>query len=175
MKLIHTPSGVAIRKIQQEDRETLVALANNTNIANNLRDDFPHPYTQDEADLFIQHAQSAHSTKRFCIEKDGIYVGNIGLHPQEDVYQMSAEIGYFIGEPYWGKGIATQAVKIIVDYGFDQLDIHRIFAGVFSYNKASKKVLENAGFEFEGISKDAIYKNGVFYDELRFARINPNH
>lgn len=173
MKLIHAPSGVAIRKIQQEDRETLVALANNPNIANNLRDDFPHPYTHDEADLFIEHAQSAHPTKRFCIEKDGVYVGNIGLHSQDDIYQRSAEIGYFIGEPYWGKGIATQAVKIIVDYGFSQLNIHRIFAGVFSYNEASRKVLENAGFKSEGVSKDAVFKNGIFYDEWKFARINP--
>ncbi|GAB5416648.1 MAG: hypothetical protein Crog4KO_21370 [Crocinitomicaceae bacterium] len=175
MKLLHAPSGVALRKIQKEDRKTLVALANNAKVANNLRDDFPHPYTLEDADHFIHHAQKAHPTKRFCIEKNGIYVGNIGLHPQEDIYKMSAEIGYFIGEVYWGQGIVTEAIKLIVAYGFDQLDIHRIFAGVFSYNLASKKALENAGFQFEGTLKDAVFKNGTYYDELRYALIHPNH
>lgn len=175
MKLIHASSGVALRKIQVEDRDQLVKLANNPKVANNLRDDFPHPYTVEDADHFIKHAQAANPTLRFCIEKDGVYVGNIGIHPQEDVYKRNAEIGYFIGEPFWGQGIASQAVKMIVDYGFQQLDYHRIFAGVFSYNSASKKVLENAGFTFEGASRDAIFKNGELYDELRYAIINPNH
>lgn len=172
MKLIHAQSGVALRKIQKEDAETLVSLANNVKIAQNLRDGFPSPYTFDDALKFIDDAQSVQPTKRFCIEKDGIYVGNIGLHPQDDIYRMNAEIGYFIGEPYWGQGIATQAVKMITAYGFNQLNIHRIFAGVFSYNDASRKVLENAGFEFEGRSKEAVYKKGKYYDELRYAILN---
>ncbi|MDB2656417.1 GNAT family N-acetyltransferase [Crocinitomicaceae bacterium] len=175
MKLLHSESGVALRKIQVEDRERLVVLANNPKVANNLRDDFPHPYTIEDADQFIMHAQAASPTLRFCIEKDGLYVGNIGIHPQEDIYLRNAEIGYFIGEGHWCQGIASQAVKMIVDYGFQQLDYHRIFAGVFSYNIASKKVLENAGFEYEGASIEAVYKNGEFFDELRFAIINPNH
>jgi RimJ/RimL family protein N-acetyltransferase len=175
MKLVHSESGIVLRTIQFKDRERLVFLANNPKVANNLRDDFPHPYTIEDAEHFIKHAQAADPALRFCIEKEGVYVGNIGVHPQEDIYQRSAEIGYFIGEPFWGQGIATQAVKLIVEYGFHQLDYHRIFAGVFAYNGASRKVLENAGFQFEGASIDAIYKNGKFYDELRFARINPNH
>lgn len=175
MKLLHPQSGVALRKIQIEDRERLAHLANNPNVANNLLDDFPHPYSIEDADQFIKHAQAASPTLRFCIEKDGEYVGNIGLHPKEDVYKRSAEIGYFIGEEHWGQGIATHAVQLIVAYGFEQLDIHRIYAGVFSYNSASKKVLEKAGFDFEGASKEAIYKNGQLYDELRFAILNPNH
>ncbi len=175
MKLIHPTGGVALRKIKFEDRERLVSLANNPNVANNLRDDFPHPYTIDDADQFIKHARSAEPTLRFCIEKDGLYVGNIGLHPQEDVYKRNAEIGYFIGEDFWGQGIASQAVQLIVAYGFEQLDFHRIFAGVFSYNSASKKVLENAGFTFEGASIEAVYKNGELHDELRYAKLNPQH
>lgn len=175
MKLIHAPSGVALRKIQHEDRRTLVTLANNPNIAYNLRDDFPHPYSLEDADHFIYHAQKASPTKRFCIEKNGTYVGNIGLHPQEDIYQKSAEIGYFIGEPFWGQGIGSEAVKLMVAYGFEQLNFHRIFAGVFSYNEGSKRILEKAGFSFEGSAKDAVFKNGVFYDEWRFGIINPKH
>ena len=175
MKLIHASSGIALRKIQIEDRERLVTLANNPKVANNLRDGFPHPYTLEDADQFIENAQAASPTLRFCIEKEDVYVGNIGIHPQDDIYRRNAEIGYFIGEPYWGQGIASQAVKIIVDYGFQQLDYHRIFAGVFSYNLASKKVLENAGFTFEGASIDAVFKHGKLYDELRYAIINPSH
>ena len=175
MQLVHTSSGVSLRRIQSSDRNRLVSLANNPNIACNLRNDFPHPYTLDHADEFIENARAATPTLRFCIEKDALYVGNIGLHPKEDIYKRNAEIGYFIGEPHWGQGIATEAVKLIVDYGFEELDIHRIFAGVFAYNSASRKVLENAGFEFEGASKDAVFKNGNYFDELRFAIINPNH
>lgn len=102
MKLLHPQSGVALRKIQIEDRERLAHLANNPNVANNLLDDFPHPYSIEDADQFIKHAQAASPTLRFCIEKDGEYVGNIGLHPKEDVYKRSAEIGYFISEEHWG-------------------------------------------------------------------------
>lgn len=175
MKLLHPPSGVALRKIRIEDRERLVHLANNPNVAGNLRDDFPHPYTIEDADHFIHHAQAANPTLRFCIEKNDVYVGNIGIHPQEDIYRKSAEIGYFIGEEYWGQGIASQAVKMIVAYGFEQLDYHRIQAGVFAYNIASKKVLESAGFFYEGAAVDAVFKNGEYYDELKFGKINPKH
>ncbi|MCR9172349.1 MAG: GNAT family N-acetyltransferase [bacterium] len=174
MKLHHQGSGVALRKVQIEDRDQLVFLANNAKIANNLRNDFPHPYTIEDADNFIKSAQEADPTLRFCIEKDGVYVGNIGIHPQQDIYQKNAEIGYFIGEPYWGQGIASQAVKMIVAYGFEQLRYHRIYAGVFSYNTASKKVLENAGFTYEGSATESVYKNGQIFDELRYAILNPN-
>jgi len=172
MKLTHKPTGVALRQIQKEDANALVSLANNTKIALNLRDGFPSPYTLDDAMKFIDDAHSVQPTTRFCIEKNGVYVGNIGLHPQDDIYRMNAEIGYFIGEPFWGQGIATQAVKMMTVYGFDQLNIHRIFAGVFSFNEASKKVLINAGFTFEGVSKDAIFKEGLFYDEFRYAKLS---
>ena len=175
MNLVDTTTGISLRRILESDRGRLATLANNPNIACNLRNDFPHPYTLEHADKFIENASTATPTLRFCIEKNSLYVGNIGLHPQEDIYERNAEIGYFIGEPHWGQGIATQAVKLIVNYGFKELDIHRIFAGVFSYNSASRKVLENAGFIFEGASKDAVYKNGKYHDELRFAIINPNH
>lgn len=173
MKLNDSQAHVTIRQITSADRDALVLLANNVKVANNLRDDFPHPYTLKDAENFILHANKTVPIRRFCIEFNGDYVGNIGLHPQDDVYARSAELGYFIGEPYWGKGIATSAVKLIVNYGFEVLGIHRIYAGVFSYNKASSKVLEKAGFTFEGISKDAVCKNGQFFDEIRYAKINP--
>lgn len=172
MKLTDEHSGVSLRKFRNEDRDRLIELANNANIANNLRDAFPHPYTIDAANKFLSDAQSANPTTRFCIEKNGVYVGNIGLHPDSDIYRMNAEIGYFVGEPYWGQGIASQAVKLMVSYGFDHLKLHRIEAGVFSYNTSSAKVLENAGFQFEGTLKHGLIKNGEYYDEYRYGIVN---
>jgi RimJ/RimL family protein N-acetyltransferase len=174
MKLMDEQSGVALREFQAEDRDALVNLANNANIANNLGDGFPHPYSIEAADKFIKDAQESSPTTRFCIEKNGVYVGNIGLHPNVDIYRKNAEVGYFIGEPYWGQGIASQAVKMMVDYGFQVLKMHRIEAGVFDYNIASKKVLENAGFEFEGTAKQSVFKNGSFHDEFKYAILDPS-
>ena len=172
MKLTDLQTGITLREFRNDDRDALIELANNVNIANNLRDGFPHPYTIEAASKFLSDAQSANPATRLCIEKDGIYVGNIGLHPDSDIYRMNAEIGYFIGERYWGQGIASQAVKMMVLYGFEQLKLHRIEAGVFSHNIASTKVLENAGFSFEGKLKDAVFKNGKFYDELLYGIVN---
>lgn len=174
MKLIDEHSGVTLRKFQTEDRERLMILANNENISNNLSDGFPSPFTLEAADKFISESRAADPLTRLCIEKNGVYVGNVGLHPRSDIYRMSAEIGYFIGEPYWGQGIASQAIKMMVKYGFGQLNIHRIEAGVFSYNIASAKALENAGFVFEGTAKGSIFKNGSYYDELKYGIVNPN-
>lgn len=172
MELTDAQTGITLREFTHKDRDALVALANNLNIANNLRDGFPHPYTLENADKFIEDAQSWDPPRRFCIEKNGKYVGNIGLHPNSDIYRMNAEIGYFIGEPFWGQGIASQAVKMMVAYGFEHLNLHRIEAGVFSYNIASAKVLENAGFQFEGTAKESVFKNGKFGDELKYGIVN---
>lgn len=168
MELTDNQTGITLREFTREDRDALVSLANNRKIADNLRDGFPHPYTLENADIFIEDAQSWNPPRRFCIEKNGAYVGNIGLHPNTDIYRMNAEIGYFIGEPFWGQGIASQAVKMMVAYGFEHLNLHRIEAGVFSYNVASAKVLENAGFQLEGTAKESIFKNGKFWDELKY-------
>ena len=91
---------------------------------------------------------------------------------QKDVYQKSAEIGYWIGEPFWGKGIATKAVELITKYGFDELNLNRIYTGVFEYNIVSMKVLEKNGFQKEGIFKNAVLKNDKVYDEHRFYKLS---
>ncbi len=173
MTFTNPETGVSLRKFKLEDKQGLIELANNPNIAKNLRDGFPHPYTEEDADNFIQSSIESEPTTRFCIEKNGAYVGNVGLHPDSDIYRKNAEIGYFIGEPFWGQGIASQAIKMMVEYGFKELKLHRIQAGVFDYNVASRKVLENAGFEYEGTAKEAIFKHGKFYDELKFGILNP--
>ena len=174
MELTDSQSGVSLRKFKLEDRDRLIQLADNPSIAQNLRDGFPNPYLESHADKFISDALSSEPTTRFCIEKEGVYVGNIGLHPFDDIYRKNAEIGYFIGEPYWGQGIASTAVKLMTRYGFEVLGYHRIQAGVFSYNLASKKVLEKAGYEYEGAAKQAVFKNGEFFDELKYGILNPS-
>lgn len=172
MRLTDFQTGISLRQFTPNDKQALIELANNWNIAKNLRDGFPHPYTEKDADKFILDSMEATPTTRFCIEKDGVYVGNVGLHPDSDIYRMNAEIGYFIGEPFWGQGIATQAIKMMVEYGFNELKLHRIQAGVFDYNTRSRRVLENAGFEYEGRAKEAVFKNGAFFDELKFGIVN---
>lgn len=109
----------------------------------------------------------------FGIDYNGEYVGNISLVPGQDVYRKSAEIGYFIGEPYWNKGIATVAVDLITEYGFGVLGLVRIHTGVFDYNPSSQRVLEKCGFRKEGVFRKAILKEGKIRDEIRFAKINP--
>ena len=164
---------ITLRPFREEDLESIQKLGNNPTIASNLRDGFPHPYTMEDAKLFLELAMNADPINRFAILENDVHVGNIGLHLQTDIYRKSAEIGYFVGEPYWNRGIATEAVKLIVEYGFREWDINRIFAGVFSYNLASARVLEKAGFVYEGTFKNAVTKNGESWDEIRYAILKP--
>jgi len=166
-----TFENVSLRKFTRDDIPRLAELANNEKISNNLRDAFPHPYTQKDAETFIEMALKQEPVQIFAIEYKNLYVGNIGLHRETDVYRKSAEIGYFVGEPYWNLGIMTKAVKLICDYGFRELDIVRIFAGIFEYNKSSQRVLEKCGFTKEAVFKHAIIKKGNIYDEIRYAKI----
>ena len=116
-------------------------------------------------------ANSQNQATIFAIEYQGNYVGNISLVMGSDVNRQSAEIGYFIGEPFWNKGIATQAVNLITEFGFKELKIIRIHTGIFDYNKSSQRVLEKCGFTKEGVFQKAISKSGKIYDEIRYAKI----
>lgn len=170
-KTIRLTDGiVTIRKFRRSDKLRMAELANNEKISINLRDAFPYPYTVADAEAFIAGCISHNPVEIFAIEYHGQYVGNIGLHKQSDVYSKSAELGYFIGEPFWNKGITTRAVKLICDYGFKELDVVRIYSGIFEYNPASQRVLEKCGFEKEAVSKSAVCKKGKIYDEIRYAR-----
>lgn len=164
---------VKIRPLKEKDAEPMAQLANNINISENLRDGFPHPYTLENAKSFIALFKDHNETFIFAIEYNGEYVGNIGLVSETDVYRKSAELGYFIGEPYWNKGITTKAINLICEFGFQKLDIVRIHCGVFEYNLASQRVLEKCGFQKEGIFKKAISKKNKLWDELRYAKIKP--
>lgn len=166
-----TDGIVTIRKFRRNDKYRMAEIANNMKIAVNLRDAFPYPYSLEDARKFINMCLRVKPYQVFAIEFEGEYVGNIGLHKQDDVYRKTAELGYFIGEQYWNRGITTRAVNLICDYGFRELDVIKIFSGVFSFNTASQRVLEKCGFEREAVLKSSVIKNGKIYDEFRYAKI----
>lgn len=162
---------VRIRPVRYSDRESLAKLANNKKIWLNVRDMFPHPYTVADAEKFIDSVKQQDPQVTFAIEYDFKFVGAIGLVLQKDVYRFSAELGYWVGEPFWGKGIATQALSLLCKYAFDELKMEKLFAGVFNGNEGSKKVLLKCGFQQEGIARRAIFKNHTFMDEVKFGKV----
>lgn len=166
---------VRLRGLQVSDYKRMALLANNEKISRNLRDGFPNPYTEDDAKNFLEKFSNQDPVTFFGIEYEGEYVGNISLVPQQDVYRKSAEIGYFIGEPYWNKGIVTTAVNLISEYGFNQLGVIRIHTGIFEYNQASIRVLEKCGYIRDGIFRKSIFKEGKIWDEIRYSKINPDY
>lgn len=149
----------------------MAAIANNPNIQNNLRDGFPYPYTTDDALDFIHSMLAAdlHSTFAFAIIADEKPVGSIGAFRQANIHSRTAELGYYIAEEYWGRGIATTAVQGIVKHVFERTDIVRIFAEPLARNAASCRVLEKCGFSCEGIMQKNAFKNGRFEDMMLYA------
>jgi len=166
--------NIKLRPFKKEDAKELAKIADNENIADNLRDGFPSPYSLNDAINFIDRCIEQNPITTFAIEFSGKYVGNIGLMNGEDVYRKSAEIGYFISKNFWGKGIATSAVKLMTDYGFQNLNIIRIHTGVYEYNTASMRVLEKCGFKKDCIFEKAVYKKNKIWNEHRYSLINPN-
>lgn len=170
--IIASKDDIVIRELTDSDLPKLAEYANNPKVAINLRDAFPHPYSFDDAVKFKEMVDSMNPKVIFAIEYKGEYAGNISLMPCSDVYRKSAEIGYFLGEPFWNKGIMTRAVSLITEWGFKNLGIVRIHTGIFEYNKASQRVLEKCGFVPEGTFRKAISKNNQLYNEIRFAKIS---
>lgn len=162
---------IKLRRLKKSDAPKMAKLANNENISRNLTDGFHHPYTLQHAEEFIQRFINQEPLTIFAIEYKDDYVGNIGLVKGTDIYSKTAEIGYFIGEPFWNKGIATTAVNLITEYGFKNLDIVRIHTGIFEYNEASRRVLEKCGFIKEAIFQKSVFKQGKLWNEVRFAKI----
>src|SRR5258706_7540428 len=162
---------VSLRPLKDEDKSVLSALANNKKIADILRDAFPYPYKESDAEFFIGLSKKNNLPTNLAIEYKGEFSGVIGLTKQEDVYCNTAEIGYWIGERYWNNGIATVAVKLMTEYGFSNLEFIRIHTGIFAYNTASMRVLEKNGYEKEGVFKRGVFKNGEIWDEHRFAKL----
>jgi len=167
---------VTLRKLKLSDTTHFTELANNPKIWQTMRDGFPYPYAVEDAIKFINFSHKVKEKNSiFAIEYNGELVGATGLHGQADINRFSMELGYWIGEPYWSKGIATKAVALITDFGFKNLNINRIFAGTIEGNLASTKVLEKNYFKFEGISKKSAYKNNEFKDEYHFAILKTDY
>jgi RimJ/RimL family protein N-acetyltransferase len=151
------------------DLDDLVRCANNWNVAKNLSDGFHHPYTRSDGEKFITMAMSKDPLEIFAIEVDGDFAGSIGFRPDTDIDRLNAELGYWLAEPYWGKGIMPEAIKQLVSYTFETFPITRIYARPFGHNLASQRVLEKAGFTLEARFNNTFIKNGELTDELIYA------
>lgn len=159
-----------LRPWRSSDLDSLVKYADNYNVAKWLTNQFPHPYTYESGKGYIEMVGKDNPTRVFAIEIEGEAAGSIGIFPQTDIHEKSAEIGYWLSEKYWRNGIMSSAVRDIVKYGFDTFDIVRVYAKPFSTNVRSQKVLEKAGFTQEARLKKALYKNGELMDELIYVR-----
>lgn len=160
-----------LRPWAERDIDTLPEIANDRDIWRNLRDVFPHPYTREAAENWVKLCQSLETRHPFAIEYQGRAIGGIGFNFFEDVHRHSAELGYWIAKAHWGQGLVTEAVRKIVEYGFQNLNLERIFAETYAWNPASGRVLLKAGFEYEGRLRHHVFKDGQFVDLLLYARI----
>ena len=166
--------SLTIRPITKEDAPRVALFADNKKIWDNVRDYFPHPYLLPDAIDFIEMVNDHKTNKIFAIANEDGLIGVIGLHPFTDIYRYTAEIGYWTGEPFWGMGYATQAVRWIVEYTWRATQIVRIEAGVFPFNIASMRVLEKCGFHKEGIKRNYLYKNDKICDEHTYVLLRPD-
>ncbi len=163
---------IVLRKVTPLDTHALVCNANNKKIGDNMRDSFPYPYTIEDAKKFIDHISIDESQVTMAIDYKDKLIGTISLVFQNDVYRKKAEIGYWIGEKYWLKGVGTIAVEYMTRYGFDVLKLHRIYAEVFENNIGSMIVLEKNGYKREGVLRDDVYKNGKYLDTIVYGKLN---
>lgn len=165
-------SRCLVRSWRKTDADSIVTHANNINVAKYLRDRFPHPYTKRDARAFLKHAASAVDPTNLAIEVDGVAVGAIGYVPGRDVERFSAEIGYWLGEALWGRGIVSEALQLVTEHAFVENQVLRMFALPFADNPASVRVLEKAGYTCEGLLRASSVKFGAPRDQRLYARIN---
>ena len=161
-----------LRPWRREDVEDVLRYANNDKIARNLRNIFPYPYIRTDAETFIESCIAADETRQMfrTIEVEGRAVGSIALSRGGDVYARTAELGYWLAEDYWGRGIMTQAVRQICEEGFELWDdLVRVYAEPFAHNTASRRVLEKAGFQLEGVMRHGVCKRARIYDCCMYA------
>jgi [ribosomal protein S5]-alanine N-acetyltransferase len=159
-----------LRDWRLDDVESLAKHANNRRVSINLRDRFPYPYRIEDARNFIERAINDRQEKSHCIEIDGFAVGGIGITIGEDVYRLSAEMGYWLAEEFWGQGIMSEVVPAFVNYCFEKFSLKRIYATTYSNNVASARVLEKAGFLREGLLRKNVIKDGQILDSLLYAK-----
>ena len=166
-----------IRKWKLSDAKDLAAALSNKKVQDNLRDGLPYPYTEQDGKEFISAMLSAdeNETFAFAIMVDDKVVGSIGIFRQGNIHSQTAELGYYIAEEYWDKGIMTEAVKQICEYVFGDSDIIRIYAEPFAYNIASCRVLEKVGFQYEGTLRSNAVKNGKVIDMKMYSLIKEEY
>jgi [ribosomal protein S5]-alanine N-acetyltransferase len=162
--------GIILRPWSISDAGQLALIADNKKIADNLRDGFPNPYSYNDAlDWLNLILPENYPPRFFAITVDNLLAGSIGLITKTDIYRKNFEMGFFLSEKYWGKGIATRAIKAAASYAFKNFDILRIYAEVFSDNKASLRALEKAGFSLEATIRKNIFKNGIVKDSCIYS------
>jgi [ribosomal protein S5]-alanine N-acetyltransferase len=162
-----------LRRWRVADAASVVLHANNINVAKHLRDRFPHPYTLNDAHRFLEAASSAEPQTNFAIEVEHQAVGGLGYVPGTDVERYSAEVGYWLGEEWWGRGIVTDALTLFTKYAFTELRLLRLFALPLADNAASIRVLEKAGYEREGTMRSSCVKYGSVRDQAMYSILNP--
>jgi ribosomal-protein-alanine N-acetyltransferase len=162
---------LSVRSWRKGDLPALLRHANNPKVANNLRDQFPHPYTRHDGVDFLDYARAQDPECSFAIEYGGDVVGGVGFHIGRDISRIGAEMGYWLGEEFWGRGLATRAVTAASEWAFDNYRLTRVYAFVFSHNVPSIRVLEKSGFEREGLLRRSAIKNGVVIDQFLFAKV----
>ena len=164
---------IILRKWRMEDAPDVARYADNENVARNLRDVFPHPYSLRDAETYLADCIAAGDEGRLCraLEADGRAVGSIGVFVGADVYSKSAELGYWLAEEYWGRGMMTQAVREICAEAFRRFGLARIYAEPFARNIGSRRVLEKAGFVLEGVMRRGVYKRGEVLDYCMYALV----
>ena len=162
-----------IRRWELSDARDLATALSNKKIQDNLRDGLPYPYTEQDGKEFISAmlAANENDTFAFAITVNGKVIGSIGAFRQGNIHRQTAELGYYIAEEYWGKGIMTEAVKQLCDYVFSNTDIIRIYAEPFAYNIGSCRVLEKVGFQYEGTLRSNALKNGNVFDMKMYSKL----
>ncbi len=160
-----------IRPWRRNDLDALLRYANNPKIAANLRDQFPHPYTRRDAIDYLNYVRMSDIPMSFAVEHAGEAIGGIGFKLGVDIARLTVEMGYWLGEPFWGRGFATRAVAASTDWAFDNYKVVRIFATVFSENTPSIRVLEKCGYIREGVLRRSAIKNGRILDQIMYAKV----
>ena len=158
-----------VRSFREADAAELARHANNRKVWLQLRDQFPHPYTIDDARSFITLARAGDPETMFAITVSDVAVGGIGVKLRDDVERCSAEVGYWLGEPYWGRGITTRALAAFTRFAFTAYDLERLYAVPFAVNPASCRVLQKAGYRLEGRMRRSAIKDGKVQDQLLYA------
>jgi len=160
-----------LRPWRKQDLDALIRYANDREVWINLRERFPHPYTEGDAQRWLEYSCGEPTAVQWAIEVDGEAVGGIGLEPQGDIERISAEIGFWLGRAFWGRGLMTQAVSAVSEWALNQPRCLRLYASVLEWNPASMRVLEKAGYQREGRLRRSAIKDGAVVDRVLYARV----